>query len=71
LTLDSKPPVQKYSESVMKENRFRVLQKTHPENAAHLMGLADKLVAARFDLYQKLAGLAPCSDTAPESDKQA
>jgi len=62
LTLDSKPPVLKYSEAVMKENRFRVLTKTYPDNAKRLMAEADKLVAARNDLYQKLAGLPPCSD---------
>jgi len=61
LTLDYKPPVMKYSEAVMKENRFRVLAKSHPENAKRLMEEADKLVAARNDLYQKLAGLPACS----------
>jgi pyruvate-ferredoxin/flavodoxin oxidoreductase len=62
LTLDSKPPVVKYSEAVMKENRFRTLTQSHPDNAKRLMAEADKLVAARNDLYQKLAGLPPCSD---------
>lgn len=68
LSLDSKPPTQKYSESVMKENRFRVLKKTYPENAERLMSQADKLVAARYDLYQKLAGLDPCSGEAPAAE---
>ncbi|MFN2352055.1 MAG: pyruvate:ferredoxin (flavodoxin) oxidoreductase, partial [Kiritimatiellia bacterium] len=53
LTLDSKPPTQSYSQSVMNENRFRVLQQTYPENAKRLMEQADKLVVARYDLYQK------------------
>ena len=61
LTLDSNPPVMKYSEAVMKENRFRVLAQTYPDNAKRLMAEADKLVAARNDLYQKLAGLPPCT----------
>lgn len=61
LQLDSKPPTMKYSESAMKENRFRVLTQTHPDNAKRLMEEADKLVAARFDLYQKLAELPPCT----------
>ena len=61
LTLDSKPPVLKYSEAVMKENRFRVLAQTYPENAKRLMEEADKLIMARSDLYQKLAALPPCS----------
>ncbi|MBI2438262.1 MAG: pyruvate:ferredoxin (flavodoxin) oxidoreductase, partial [Lentisphaerae bacterium] len=71
LTLDSKPPVMKYSEAVMKENRFAVLKQTHPENAKRLMELADKLVAARADLYQKLAGLPPCTgETPPAATEQ-
>ncbi len=65
LTLDSKPPVMKYSEAVMKENRFRVLKQTNPEIAQQLMQAADKLVAARSDLYQKLAGLPPCTGEVP------
>ncbi len=71
LTLDSKPPALKYSETVMKENRFRVLKQTHPQNAERLMADADKLVAARCDLYQKLAGLPPCNGAAPAPEKQA
>jgi len=58
-------PVEKYSESVMKENRFRVLKQSYPENAKRLMEMADKLVAARADLYQKLAGLPPCTGEIP------
>ena len=67
LTMDCKAPTQKYSESVMKENRFRVLKQTNANNAQKLMDEADRLIAARFDLYQKLAGLPPCSGepTAP------
>ncbi|MBI2440217.1 MAG: hypothetical protein HYV35_02480 [Lentisphaerae bacterium] len=38
---------------------------THPENAKRLMELADKLVAARADLYQKLASLSPCTGETP------
>ena len=61
LTLDSKAPSMKFSEHALKENRFRVLQKTNPQNAERLLREADRLVAARFDLYQKLAGLEPCA----------
>jgi pyruvate-ferredoxin/flavodoxin oxidoreductase len=72
LTLDSKPPVMKYSEAVMKENRFRTLTKSHPENAKRLMAEADKLVAARSDLYQKLAALPPCTgEFQPKAPSQA
>ncbi len=71
LTLDSKPPSVKYSESVMKENRFRVLTQSYPENARRLMEMADKLVAARSDLYQKLAGLPACSGETKQPDGAA
>ena len=65
LILDSKAPIMKFSESVAKENRFRSLAQSQPEAAKKLMDEADKLVAARYDLYQKLAGLPPCSGEAP------
>ena len=59
LQLDSKGPKMKFSEFAMGENRFRVLKKTNPENAERLMAEADRLVAAKFDLYSKLAALEP------------
>ena len=60
LTMDCKAPTMTFSEHAMKENRFRVLTKTNPENAKQLMAQADRLVAAKFDLLQKLAALDPC-----------
>jgi pyruvate-ferredoxin/flavodoxin oxidoreductase len=60
LTLDSKTPTMKFSEHALKENRFRVLTKTNPENAERLLAQADTMVAAKFDLLEKLAGLEPC-----------
>jgi pyruvate-ferredoxin/flavodoxin oxidoreductase len=65
LTLDSKAPTMKFSEHAMKENRFRVLKQMNPEHAQKLMDQADKLVLAKYDLLQKLAGLAPCSGEPP------
>lgn len=62
LTLDCKPPVMKFSEHALKENRFRTLTKSHPENAKKLLAEADKLVAAKFDLLQKLADMKPCGN---------
>ncbi len=60
LQLDSKAPTMKFSEHALKENRFRILTKSNPENARDLLARADKLVAAKFDLLQKLAALEPC-----------
>jgi pyruvate-ferredoxin/flavodoxin oxidoreductase len=65
LTMDCKPPSMKFSETAMKENRFRVLQQTNPEHAKRLMAMADKLVAGRAKLYELLAGLPPCSEAEP------
>ncbi len=62
LQLDSKEPTMKFSEQASHENRFRILQKTNPENAKRLMEQADKLTAARYDLYRKLAALEPASN---------
>ncbi|MFO7535451.1 MAG: pyruvate:ferredoxin (flavodoxin) oxidoreductase [Kiritimatiellia bacterium] len=71
LILDSKAPTMKFSESAMKENRFRVLQQMNPETAANLMGQADKLFAAKYDLLTKLAALTPCDteNKAPAAPK--
>jgi len=59
LQLDSKPPKISYSDFASQENRFRVLQATNPERAKRLMDEADRLVAARYDLYTKLAAMEP------------
>ncbi len=60
LTVDSPAPTMKFSEHALKENRFKMLTKTYPENAKALMEMADKKVSAKYDLLQKLAGLDPC-----------
>ncbi len=60
LKLDSKTPTMAFSEHAMRENRFRTLSQSDPETAKRLMAKADLLVAAKFDLLQKLAGLDPC-----------
>ncbi len=57
LTLDSKAPTMKFSEHALKENRFRILTKTKPENAKKLLDKADQMVAAKYDLLTKMAGM--------------
>jgi pyruvate-ferredoxin/flavodoxin oxidoreductase len=65
LVIDSKPPTMKFSDQAMKENRFRVLKQINPQAAELLMAQADKMVLAKYDLLQKLAGLPVCATEAP------
>ncbi len=60
LQLDSKAPTMSFSEHALKENRFRILTKSDPEASKRLLEKADKLVAAKFDLLQKLADMDAC-----------
>ena len=60
LQLDSKTPTMKFSETAQKENRFRILTKSRPDNAQRLMATADRLVAAKYALLQRLSELDPC-----------
>jgi len=60
LTLDSKAPTMKFSEHALKENRFRILTKTDPENSRRLLEEADRKTAARYDLLSKLAEMEIC-----------
>ncbi len=71
LVMDSKTPTMSYSEHAMKENRFKVLAGSNPETAKRLMETADKMVLAKFDLLQKMAGLEPFKPAAvnPTPDK--
>ncbi len=62
LKLDSKAPTMTFSEQALKENRFRVLQKSQPEQSKALMARADKQAVAKFDLLTKLAALEPCGE---------
>ncbi|PLX87256.1 MAG: pyruvate:ferredoxin (flavodoxin) oxidoreductase, partial [Desulfuromonas sp.] len=57
LQLDSKDPSIGFDEFAGKQNRFRVLKKTNPENADALMEASAKDAATRYDLYKKLAEL--------------
>ena len=57
LQLDSKTPSIAFEEFAYRENRFRVLKKTHPDAAKVLMEQANFDVKAHFDLYRKLADM--------------
>ena len=60
LKLDSKTPTMDFSEHALKENRFRILTKTDPDNSKKLLAEADKKVKAKFVLLERLAGMDPC-----------
>lgn len=53
--LDSKKPTMKFSEHALKENRFRVLTTTKPENSKALLATADRIVEERFAKLEKMA----------------
>jgi len=57
LQLDSKSPSISFEEYAYGENRYRVLQKSSPKEAAVLMKKATAWTANRFEYYQKLAAL--------------
>jgi pyruvate-ferredoxin/flavodoxin oxidoreductase len=55
LKLDSKPPKIKFEEYAYMETRFRMLTKSHPEEAKHLLELAQKDVEERWKVLEELA----------------
>ena len=57
LQLDSKAPTIGFDEYANAENRYRVLKKNNPEQAAELMKKAGQWARVHFAYYQKLAAL--------------
>jgi pyruvate-ferredoxin/flavodoxin oxidoreductase len=57
LVLDSKPPSIPLEEYAYLEDRYKVLVRTHPEEARRLMELARKDVDTRWRAYQRLASI--------------
>jgi pyruvate-ferredoxin/flavodoxin oxidoreductase len=55
LQLDSSPPRIKLGEYRALENRFKMLEKSHPAQAKSLLGQAQEEVNLRWKLYQHLA----------------
>ncbi len=56
LKLDSKPPKIKLEEYAYRETRYKMLTKSHPDVAKHLMKLAQQEVNQRWKLYERMAG---------------
>jgi len=57
--LDSPRPSIPLKEYAYNENRYRVLTKTHPEEAAELMKSAQELIDRRWETYEHMASQEP------------
>jgi pyruvate-ferredoxin/flavodoxin oxidoreductase len=57
LKLDSKPPKIKYADYAMKETRFKMLTKSHPDRARNLMDEGNLEIGTRWHLYEQLAAM--------------
>lgn len=55
LKLDSKAPTTKFRDYAYKENRYKMLTKSKPEEAERLIQLAQKDVGSRWHMYEELA----------------
>ena len=55
--LDARPPSMPFVDFALKEARFAVLGRTHPERAAELLALAQRDVDERWRYYEQLAGV--------------
>jgi pyruvate-ferredoxin/flavodoxin oxidoreductase len=53
--LDSKRPTTPLQDYRYNENRYRVLQRTHPEAAARMLGRSQELIEERWARYEKMA----------------
>ncbi len=57
LKLDSKAPKMIFSDYAMKETRFKMLTKSHPEASKRLMDAAQKENLQRWQVYEQLAAI--------------
>jgi len=65
LKLDSKPPKIRFEDYAYMETRYRMLTKSHPEEAKRLMKLAQEDVEARWKALEELAKEGPISVPKP------
>jgi pyruvate-ferredoxin/flavodoxin oxidoreductase len=68
MKLDSKAPKMLFGDYALKETRFKMLTKSHPEAAKHLLELAHRENLTRWQVYETLASIrygneAPASTT--------
>jgi pyruvate-ferredoxin/flavodoxin oxidoreductase len=57
LTIDCKEPTLPLEDYVYNENRYRMLQRSHPETAAELLKVVKKQNALRWKIYQHMAAM--------------
>ena len=75
--LDSHPPTIPVRDFAATETRFAILERTHPEHAAHLAALAQADADERWRYYEQLAGVhrtvphVPNPEVQPEVDSDA
>jgi pyruvate-ferredoxin/flavodoxin oxidoreductase len=55
LQLDSKEPTMPLADYVYNENRYKMLQRSHPETSQELIEQAQKVVSERFRMLKLLA----------------
>ena len=64
MQLDSKPPTKPIGDYLIKENRFRQVQRKDPERFAHLVELLEQELAHRRQVYEALTTVKPVPLTA-------
>jgi pyruvate-ferredoxin/flavodoxin oxidoreductase len=71
LTLDSRTPTRKVKDFLQQQTRFKMLQKSNPQEAAHLWAQAQEDAEARYHMYEYMAqrksepALTPTKTTQP------
>jgi pyruvate-ferredoxin/flavodoxin oxidoreductase len=68
LKLDSRAPKISFKEWALTETRFRMLAKINPERSENLLAEAQRMVQAKYDMYQQLANLHYGSDADAETN---
>ena len=69
LQLDSAPPKIKLKDYIYNESRYRMLLRSNPEHAAHLLEGAQAYVDERWKRLQRAAFKKPAGDETPEAAK--
>jgi pyruvate-ferredoxin/flavodoxin oxidoreductase len=70
LKLDSKAPKISFADYALKETRFRMLTKSHPESAKRLLEIGDAEIKQRWRVYEQMASMAFGAGTAPEAEQK-